>query len=87
MLSPEAWDALAPMVPKRLRPTHFGDKVLKGAKLLDASSALDMYRRLIAQWPDPERLMLHDGETSGWVERLPHAPTASRRKAACACSI
>jgi asparagine synthase (glutamine-hydrolysing) len=70
MLSPAAWDALAPCVPRRLRPTHFGDKVLKGANLLDAADPIDMYGRLISQWPDPERLMTQAIQSSGWVDRL-----------------
>jgi asparagine synthase (glutamine-hydrolysing) len=70
MLSPAGWDLLSPMLPRGLRPTHFGDKILKGAKLLDAGSPLEMYGRLISQWPDPERLMPGFMEASGWVERL-----------------
>ena len=33
LASPAMWDALAAPVPRRLRPTHFGDKVKKGARL------------------------------------------------------
>jgi asparagine synthase (glutamine-hydrolysing) len=69
-MSPAAWDSLAPLVPRRLRPTHFGDKVLKGANLLDAADPIEMYGRLISQWPDPERLMTKPGGSSGWVQRL-----------------
>jgi asparagine synthase (glutamine-hydrolysing) len=69
-VSPDAWDALTPALPRRIRPTHFGDKVLKGAKLLDADSPLEMYRRLISQWPDPERLLSKYAEAHGWLERL-----------------
>jgi asparagine synthase (glutamine-hydrolysing) len=69
LLSPAAWDALTPLVPRRYRPTHLGDKIVKGANLLDAASPLDMYGRLISQWPDPDRL-LGTAEASGWVERL-----------------
>jgi asparagine synthase (glutamine-hydrolysing) len=68
-LSPDAWDRLAPLVPARIRPTHFGDKVIKGAGLLDASGPIEMYRRLISQWPDGDRLMLECAETPGWIER------------------
>ncbi len=69
LLSPAAWDALAPVVPRRYRPAHFGDKILKGANLLDASGPIEMYRRLISQWPDPERLIPQVSESPGWVER------------------
>lgn len=50
----EFWDALATPVPRRLKPAHFGDRLLKGVRLLDAEDPLDMYRRLTLQWPDPE---------------------------------
>ena len=69
-MSPAAWDLLAPIVPRRLRPTYFGDKVLKGANLLDAADPIEMYGRLISQWPDPERLMTKPSGSSGWVQRL-----------------
>ena len=68
-MSPEAWDRLAPLVPTSLRPTHFGDKVLKGAGLLDAGGPIEMYRRLISQWPDSDRLMPDVAEMPGWIER------------------
>ncbi len=68
-LSPDAWDRLAPLVPAGIRPTHFGDKVIKGAGLLDASSSIEMYRRLISQWPDGDRLMPGVAEMPGWIER------------------
>ena len=70
LLSPGAWDALAPIVPRRWRPTHFGDKVLKGAGLLAAEGPLDMYQRLISQWPDPGKVLQNAAEGVGWVERL-----------------
>lgn len=69
LLSPATWDALAPLVPRRYRPSHFGDKVLKGANLLDASGPNEMYHRLISQWPDPERLIPQVSESPGWLER------------------
>ena len=69
-LSPEAWDRLAPLVPQRVRPAHFGDKVHKGAGLLQADNALDMYRRLISQWPSRSDVVNGRGEAAGWIERL-----------------
>lgn len=69
-LAPSMWDALGPLVPKRLRPTHFGDKMLKGAALLSARDPLDMYRRLISQWSDPSAVVNGASEGAGWIERL-----------------
>ncbi|MBZ0217702.1 MAG: asparagine synthase (glutamine-hydrolyzing) [Fimbriimonadaceae bacterium] len=70
LLSPDTWNALGRIIPAQSRPTHFGDKVLKGAGLLDAAGLVDMYRRLISQWPNPEKLMAQKYEAFGWVERL-----------------
>jgi asparagine synthase (glutamine-hydrolysing) len=69
LLSPSALDALIGLVPGRLRPRHFADKIRKGAGLLSADSPLDMYRRLVSQWPDPDGLV-REVEPPGWAERL-----------------
>jgi asparagine synthase (glutamine-hydrolysing) len=68
LLSPAAWDVLGSTVPRRFKPTHFGDKVIKGAGLLSADGPVDMYRRLISQWPDPERLLVGTREPAGWAD-------------------
>jgi asparagine synthase (glutamine-hydrolysing) len=69
-LSPAAWDGLGAVLPRRLRPSHFGDKVHKAAGLLSSDGLLEMYRRLVSQWPDPERLLPGVREPLGWSERL-----------------
>jgi asparagine synthase (glutamine-hydrolysing) len=68
-LSPAAWDQLGVLVPRRCRPSHMGEKIIKGAGLLTAHDPIAMYRRLISQWPDPERAMPRTVEPAGWVER------------------
>lgn len=70
VLSPAVWDALAAPIPRRLKPSHLGDKVIKGAALLSADGPLDMYRRVISQWPDPERVLVGAVEPPGWADRL-----------------
>jgi asparagine synthase (glutamine-hydrolysing) len=70
MLSPAVWDVLGEAVPRRFKPSHFGDKVHKGAGLLLAANPVDMYRRLISQWPDPERLLAGTIEPAGWADRI-----------------
>ena len=55
-LSPAAWDALAGVLPERLRPRQTGDKLHK----LAAIAALDgdaVYHRLVSQWHDAEELL------------------------------
>lgn len=69
-LPAERWDSVAPFLPRAFRPTHFGDKLLKGANLLDAPNRIEMYRRLISFWPDPEKLMVSEGRSTGWIERF-----------------
>jgi asparagine synthase (glutamine-hydrolysing) len=70
LLGPAIWDSFALVMPRRLRLTHFGDKVLKGAGLLTAGNPLDMYQRLISQWPDPNSMLRSGREGRGWIERL-----------------
>jgi asparagine synthase (glutamine-hydrolysing) len=70
LLGPSGWDALGCMVPQRLRPAHFGDKVIKGAALIDAADPMEMYRRLISQWSDPNAVLGHGSEGAGWIDRL-----------------
>ncbi len=69
-LSPEAWDSISAAVPRRMRPAHFGDKILKAGNLLTASNLIDMYHRLISQWPDPCGLMHRPEGAMGWAERM-----------------
>ena len=54
LLSRETWDALGSVIPARVRPAFFGDKVLKAAGLLEVDGPIAMYQRLIAQWSDPQ---------------------------------
>ena len=56
-LSVEAWDAMLSPLPRRLRPTHIGDKIHKGAALLALPHADAMYHSVVAQWRDPGRVM------------------------------
>lgn len=70
MLSAETWDRIGGLLPRRLRPAHFGDKMLKTAALLDAGDPIEMYRRLITQWPEPDKLQPGIGERPGWIEQF-----------------
>lgn len=55
LLSSEAWDTIGSVLPSRLRPAFFGDKIIKAAGLLEADGPVAMYQRLIAQWSEPGR--------------------------------
>jgi len=71
--SPAAWDSVVRSVPNRWRPRHFGEKVHKAAALLATdNSPIAMYRSLVSQWQEPERLLKNTTEPPGWSERLPN---------------
>ena len=53
LLSHEAWDSLAGMVPQNLRPERVGDRLHKLALLLDLPNPDEVYRYLVSQWHDP----------------------------------
>ena len=44
-------------VPRRLRPTHVGDKIHKLAALLPLRDLNSVYRRVVAQWPEPQAVV------------------------------
>jgi asparagine synthase (glutamine-hydrolysing) len=74
-LGPAVWDSFAATLPHRLHLTHFGDKMLKGAALLTADTPLEMYCRLISQWPNPNEILQSGREGAGWIERFAGAGT------------
>ena len=45
LVSADAWDKMAQPLPHRWKPTHVGDKILKGAAMLAQDDPLEMYRR------------------------------------------
>jgi asparagine synthase (glutamine-hydrolysing) len=57
MLSPAAWDTIFRPLPARLRPTFLGDKIHKAAPLISLGGTEQIYRRVIAQWPEPSQVM------------------------------
>jgi asparagine synthase (glutamine-hydrolysing) len=70
LISADAWDTLLRPLPHRLKPAHAGDKVLKGAALLGANDALDMYRRVVCQTPEPGQLLHGIIEPGDVIERF-----------------
>ena len=70
LLSADAWDLLASPVPRRFKPTHFGDKVIKSAAALRADGPLDMYRLLVSQTPNPGQFLAAADEPPDVVSRL-----------------
>jgi len=72
LISADAWDTLAASLPRRLKPTHAGDKIRKGAALLGDDDPLDMYRRVVSYNPDPARFLPGVDEPADVVARLGH---------------
>ncbi|WP_301101371.1 asparagine synthase (glutamine-hydrolyzing) [Propionivibrio sp.] len=64
-LSPQAWDNIyrlaAPFIPKAHRWPAPGDKLHKGATLLDAASGMGLYRGLVSHW-EPSDVVLGAAE-------------------------
>ena len=56
-ISPAAWNTMLSAVPRRLRPTHVGDKIHKLAALLPLRDLNSVYRRVVAQWPEPQAVV------------------------------
>ncbi|OSM05311.1 putative asparagine synthase [Magnetofaba australis IT-1] len=52
-LSPAQWDRLISILPAARRPRLFGEKLYKVADLFHAADAVDIHRRLTAQWSGP----------------------------------
>jgi asparagine synthase (glutamine-hydrolysing) len=70
LLSADAWDMLARALPSRLRPSHPGDKIRKGASILGKDDPLEMYRRVVSYTPEPERFLPGVTEPADVIERL-----------------
>lgn len=78
-VAPNTWDRwferANPLLPSSLQQRMPGYKLHKLAAGLNASGPLDLYRRLVSQWPEPERLVIGGREpkhqTSAALEALP----------------
>jgi asparagine synthase (glutamine-hydrolysing) len=61
-LSPDSWDrahrALSPVLPRSLRHRLPGEKLHKLGRLLGERSLANMYRSLVAAWPNAESLVI-----------------------------
>ena len=64
-IPPSAWDRLSLAVPRRVRPPQVGDKAHKLAALLAMTDEDALYRRLISQWGNPDRLVRGGREPHG----------------------
>jgi asparagine synthase (glutamine-hydrolysing) len=58
LASVDTWDALARPFPRRLKPAHLGDKIIKASRLFSADGPSEMYQRLITQWPETHPILI-----------------------------
>ena len=71
-VSPQAWnrmfDKLAHILPERMRYPNPGDKIHKLSEILTARNRVEIYRRLVSQWKEPEEVVLNSREpgTVNW---------------------
>ncbi|MGH7090388.1 MAG: asparagine synthetase B family protein, partial [Stellaceae bacterium] len=65
-LSPAAWDRLGLLIPSRRRPTQFGDKMHKLARLLGGEpEASAFYAQIVSLWADPASVVTEGAEPAG----------------------
>ena len=60
-LPPAHWDAMGSC----LSVARMGDKLHKGAALLDKQTVADLYRGMVSHWPEPNALVLGAHEPAG----------------------
>lgn len=49
LLSPETWDSISTYLPKKLAPSHLGDKAYKLANILKSPDGRALYQQLVSQ--------------------------------------
>jgi len=60
-VSPQTWDRLATALPRAKCYSNFGDKLHKGALLLNGSMD-ELYYSLVSSWTSPEEVVIGGGE-------------------------
>ena len=62
--SPQQWNNVLNRLPRKIRPSHAGDKLYKIASILPLNNEQEIYCRLVSQWPDPSNILNHADEMS-----------------------
>ncbi len=70
LVSADVWDMLARGLPRRLTPSHPGDKIRKGAAVFGETDPLAMYRCVVSHTPEPARLLPGVAEPPDGIARL-----------------
>ena len=73
-VSPHAWNRMAammaPLLPPSLQFANVGDKLHKGAGILDSGSIDDLYLGLTSHWPDPGAIVVRGREPGPSMKEL-----------------
>lgn len=84
-LSPQTWNTLTDWLPSTKTGSRWGDKLHKGARVLDNRSIDGLYLGLVSQWSDPAAVVIdgHEPETflSGHSPELPGLDAVERMMA------
>jgi asparagine synthase (glutamine-hydrolysing) len=65
--SPDAWNRVFTFAPNKYKIGSIGDKLHKGANLLDVNSFDDLYSRFISHWQNPSELVIGASPTSNYL--------------------
>lgn len=72
---PHAWSRVmtlaGPVLPRALQLSNAGDKIHKGAAVLDVPDAEALYLRLVSHWQDPASIVVDGREPETLVSRRP----------------
>jgi asparagine synthase (glutamine-hydrolysing) len=74
-------DILAPFkpaFPKRWQAANLGDKIVKGGRVLDSRSRIELYRLLVSHWTDPGDLVIGATEPAVILSDRSQHPRADR---------
>ena len=61
-ISPQNWNKLSQLTPILNSYANFGDKMHKGANVLDCKELSDVYYRLVSHWQNPNEIVLNSKE-------------------------
>ena len=70
-LAPAQWNRMAKWIPGAARYANFGDKIHKGAGVLDCRTSNDLYRRFLTHWPNPASMVINGKEPPTQVTKPP----------------
>ncbi|XYJ11583.1 asparagine synthase (glutamine-hydrolyzing) [Telluria sp. B2] len=81
-VSPTTWDRLLArlqgLLPKSLAQTNIGDKLHKGAAVMSASTAAELYDLLISHWADPASMVIGGMVPHSVLTDIPQQPATDQ---------